>query len=456
MQQKDGKSKSMHFQKKCLSLGAAFCILFVGIFGKNTASAGNAEKIRQERKEEIQQETQADSKEDKGKKEVSKKQETDSQNTAGTGNASLSLTAPSAVLIEGSTGTVLYDKEKDAERMIASVTKIMTMLLIFEALDAGKISLDDSVTVSAHAASMGGSQVYLEENETQTVETMLKCISIASANDAAVAMAEHLAGSEEAFVEKMNARAAELGMVHTHFLNCCGLDDDITEGHYSSAYDVALMSKELVTKHPHVKDYSTVWMDTFIHTTRKGETEFGLTNTNRLVRTYEGITGLKTGSTSKAKYCLSATANRNGVDMIAVVLGAETPKDRFAEAASLLNYGFANTQVYKDLAETHRWEPLEILHGKKDYVSVGMEKDFSCIFTNGEDVAAVTGQALFAEKIKAPVKKGDVLGKMVYSYQEKEIGSAAIIALEDVEKAGYLDCLGKILRWYAGMEKKEV
>lgn len=428
------------YRKKYLSIFMAFCILCsrIGVVSfASAASFSDDVKMFSEKKQEQTEET-AEQEDDDAKG------STDSMN----------LTAPSAVLIEGSTGTILYEKDKDTERMIASVTKIMTMLLIFEALDDGKISLQDTVTVSAHAASMGGSQVYLEENETQTVETMLKCICIASANDAAVAMAEHLAGTEEAFVEKMNQRAEELDMTHTHFLNCCGLDNDVTQGHYSSAADVAKMSRELMTKHPQVKDYTTVWMDTFIHTTRKGESEFGLTNTNRLVRTYEGITGLKTGSTNKAKYCLSATANRNGVDMIAVVLGAATPKDRFAEAAALLNYGFSNVQRYQDEASSYQWEPLAVRNGKQKTVSVAMKENFSHIFIQGEDIAAVTGQAVFAETVKAPVEKGDTLGEMKYYYQEKEIGSVPLIALENVEKAGFLDCLWNIFCQYMGMEKQ--
>lgn len=452
------QKKSKYFLKKCLSLAIAFCILFSGIFPISTTVTASESTQQEETKRTPEQEKKEEKKKDtkteesKEEKKEAPENPTTTENLTGnnTGNG-MNLTAPSAILMEGSTGTILFEKDKDKERMIASVTKIMTMLLIFEALDAGRISLEDQVTVSAHAASMGGSQVYLEENETQTVETMLKCISIASANDAATAMAEHLAGSEEAFVEKMNTRAQELGMVHTHFLNCCGLDDDITSGHYSSAYDVALMSRELVTKHPEVKDYSTVWMDTFVHTTRRGESEFGLTNTNRLVRTYEGITGLKTGSTSKAKYCLSATANRNGVDMVAVVLGAQTPKDRFAEAATLLNYGFANTQVYKDTTDSHQWEPLKVSRGVKDTISLGMEKDFTYVFTKGENMDTVSGQAIFTENIKAPIKKGDILGEMAYLYEGEKIGSVALLALEDVEKAGFFTCLIKIFKKYAGV-----
>ncbi|HBZ65173.1 MAG TPA: D-alanyl-D-alanine carboxypeptidase, partial [Lachnospiraceae bacterium] len=209
--------------------------------------------------------------------------------------SAVDISAVSAVLIEGSTGDIIYEKDKDKELVPASITKIMTLTLIFEALDNGKLTLETPVSVSEYAASMGGSQVFLEPNETQTVDTMIKCISIASANDAAVAMAEKIAGSEEAFVKKMNEKAVALGMKHTQFKNCTGLDDNIESGHFSSAYDVALMSRELITKHPEISNYSTVWMDTIIHKTKKGESEFGLTNTNKLVRFYDGITGLKTG-----------------------------------------------------------------------------------------------------------------------------------------------------------------
>ena len=241
------------------------------------------------------------------------------------------ISAVSAVLIEGSTGDIIYEKDKDKELVPASITKIMTLTLIFEALDNGKLTLETPVSVSEYAASMGGSQVFLEPNETQTVDTMIKCISIASANDAAVAMAEKIAGSEEAFVKKMNEKAVALGMKHTQFKNCTGLDDNIESGHFSSAYDVALMSRELITKHPEISNYSTVWMDTIIHKTKKGETEFGLTNTNKLVRFYDGITGLKTGSTSKAKYCLSASARRDDMDLIAVIMAAPDHKKRFSK-----------------------------------------------------------------------------------------------------------------------------
>ena len=233
------------------------------------------------------------------------------------------IQAPSAILIEASTGQVIYEKNADESLHPASITKIMTLILIFDAISSGQISLDEDVTVSEHAASMGGSQVFLEAGEKQTVETMIKCIAIASANDACVAMAEHICGSEEVFVSKMNERAAGLGMNNTHFVNCCGLDAD---GHMTTARDVALMSRELINKYPKIHSYSTIWMDTITHVTRRGESEFTLTNTNKLIKQYEWATGLKTGSTSLAKFCLSATANRNGIELISVVMASPNGK----------------------------------------------------------------------------------------------------------------------------------
>ena len=247
------------------------------------------------------------------------------------------ISAPSAVLMEASTGTVIFEKDSDTARPPASVTKIMTMLLIFDALEEGSIGLDNEVTTSEYAASMGGSQVFLEPGEIQTVDTMLKCIAVASANDACVAMSEYICGSEEEFVRRMNERAKELGMKNTNFVNCNGLD---AQGHVTSARDIALMSRELITKYPQVHDYSMIWMENITHTTKKGTTEFGLTNTNKLVRQYEYTTGLKTGSTGDAKFCVSATGEKNGIEMIAVVMAAENSKERFADAVKLLNCCF--------------------------------------------------------------------------------------------------------------------
>lgn len=351
------------------------------------------------------------------------------------------VSAVSAVLIEGSTGEVLFEKDKDKELVPASITKIMTLNLIFEALDSKKISLDDMVTVSEYAAGMGGSQVFLEPNESQTVNDMIKCISIASANDAAVAMAEKIAGSEEAFVKQMNEKAAALGMKHTQFKNCTGLDDNIESGHYSSAYDVALMSRELITKHPEISDYSTVWMDKIIHKTKKGESEFGLTNTNKLVRFYDGITGLKTGSTSKAKYCLSATARRNDMDLISVVMAAPDHKKRFSEAQSLLDYGFANCCIYKDSDVAGSLSDISVLGGTKPTAATAPGSVFSHVFTSQADTETITKKITYREDITAPLPKGTVVGKVEYFYENECIGSIDITAKETIEEAGFRDYL---------------
>jgi len=358
----------------------------------------------------------------------------------------LNITSASAVLIEGSTGTILYEKNKDEQRMPASITKIMTLILIFEALDSGKIKLTDEVTVSEHAASMGGSQVYLEPNEKQTVDTMIKCISIASANDACVAMSEFIAGSESEFVNQMNAKAQELGMKNTHFLNCCGLDDDIKEGHYSSAYDIALMSRELVTKHPEISDYATVWMDEFTHVTKKGESKFGLTNTNKLVRYYNGITGLKTGSTSKAKYCLSASAKRNGIDLIAVVMAAPEPKTRFSEAASMLDYGFANCSMYSDDNTDMKIDPVVVKRGVISKITPKVISKFNYLLMKGQSADKIEKKVVMNENIYAPLEVGQQIGEVQYLYEGKNIGCVPVVVPEKIEEAKYKDYLVKVLK----------
>ena len=360
--------------------------------------------------------------------------------------ASVSILAKSAVLIENNSGRILFEKEKDTELVPASITKIMTLLLIFEALHNKKITLEDSVSTSEFAASMGGSQVFLEPGETQTVDTMIKCISIASANDAAVAMAEHVSGSETEFVKKMNEKAKELGMVHTSFKKCNGLDDSIQSGHYSSAYDVALMSRELITKYPEISNYSTVWMDEITHTTRKGTTQFGLTNTNKLIRTYNGITGLKTGSTSKAKYCLSATAERNGVSLTAVIMAAPDPKERFAEAAALLDYGFSNCTNYSEKASKIRIKPQKIINGVKDQINSEVTRDFSYTLCRNESSDKIEKKIMFMPDIKAPVKKGDKIGNVVYILNGKEIDKIPIKASEDIGEAGYITYFQRLLK----------
>lgn len=364
--------------------------------------------------------------------------ETDSSGTAS--GSAVNITAKAAVLIEGDTGEILIEKDKDKELVPASITKIMTLNLIFEAIDQGKISLDDEVSVSEYAASMGGSQVFLEPQETQTVNTMIKCISIASANDAAVAMAEKIAGSEQNFVKMMNEKAKKLGMKHTQFKNCTGLDDDIKSGHYSSAYDVALMSRELIMKHPQISKYSTVWMDSIVHKTKKGETNFGLTNTNKLVRFYEGITGLKTGSTSKAKYCLSATARRNGMNLIAVVMAAPDHKVRFSEAQALLDYGFANCSIYEDDFSDMNFEPLSVKSGIPSQIAVYPKGKFSHTFTSEFDQKKIQ-KKITCNDLAAPVKEGDEVGTISYTYNGKELGSVPLLARQNAEKAGYTDLL---------------
>ena len=358
-----------------------------------------------------------------------------------TSGGAVDISAVSAVLIEGSTGDIIYEKDKDKELVPASITKIMTLTLIFEALDNGKLTLETPVSVSEYAASMGGSQVFLEPNETQTVDTMIKCISIASANDAAVAMAEKIAGSEEAFVKKMNEKAVALGMKHTQFKNCTGLDDNIESGHFSSAYDVALMSRELITKHPEISNYSTVWMDTIIHKTKKGETEFGLTNTNKLVRFYDGITGLKTGSTSKAKYCLSASARRDDMDLIAVIMAAPDHKKRFSEAQALLDYGFANCHIYRDTDIAQALKPVPVQGGKEDQVVPVPKSTFSYLLKNEDSSAAPTRKISYFDAKKAPLKKGAPVGSVDYYEKDKKIGSVVLAASKDIPAAGFTDYL---------------
>jgi D-alanyl-D-alanine carboxypeptidase (penicillin-binding protein 5/6) len=354
----------------------------------------------------------------------------------------LDITSTSAVVIEGSTGTIIYEKDKDVKLKPASITKVMTLLLIFEALDSGKISLTDEVSVSEYAASMGGSQVYLEPNEIQTVETMIKCISIASANDASVAMGEFIDGSVESFVANMNKKAKELGMNNTNFVNPCGLDED---NHYSSAYDVALMSRALITEHPEISKYSTVWMDTIVHTTRKGESEFGLTNTNKLIKYYNGITGLKTGSTSLAKYCLSATANREGMDLIAVVLAAPDTKTRFREAAKLLDYGFANVSVYNDNNEDLVVVPIPVKKGVAEEVNYRVNDEFSYLCLKDTNPADITKEVTIAESVSAPIKENDKVGEVTYLLKGKKIGTVDIVATENIEKAGFKDYFKQLL-----------
>ena len=354
-------------------------------------------------------------------------------------NPDLAISSPSAVLMEVSTGTILYEKDAHEARSPASITKIMTLLLIFQELEAGNITLDEMVTTSAHAKSMGGSQVYLEEGEQQTVETLIKCIVVASGNDASVAMAEHIAGSEEEFVSRMNQEAERLGLENTHFEDCCGLTE--STGHYTTAADVAVMSRQLVDRYPQVLEYSSIWMENITHETRQGTTEFGLTNTNKMIRTYEGCVGLKTGSTSVAKYCVSSVAQRDGMTMLAVIMAAPDPKTRFADAAVLLNYGFGSCSLYVD-EDTAPGAPAEVKGGVEEEVSWEYEEPFRYLDTGGAALDAVEKE-LEIRQVKAPVKKGDVVGRAVYRLNGQEIGSIRLISSQEVRKAGYGDALKK-------------
>ncbi len=354
-----------------------------------------------------------------------------------------SVSAPSAVLMEPRTGKVIWEKDSHQVRPPASITKIMTLILIFDALEEGKIKLDDQVTTSEYAASMGGSQVFLEPGETQTVDTMIKCIAVASANDACVCMAELISGSEEQFVAAMNERAKGLGMNDTNFVNCNGLD---TEGHVTSAYDVALMSRELITKYPQIHEYSTIWMENITHTTAKGTKEFGLTNTNKLIRQYQYATGLKTGSTGEAKYCVSATAEKDGVEMIAVVMGAPDYKVRFADATAMLNYGFGKARVYTDTNEEQVGE-VPVKYGVEESVPLVCGQNFTYMDLEGADLAAIEKQAELPQEAEAPITAGGLAGRVVYRLGEQEIGSVDVLYGRDVPRAGFLDCFWKVLDW---------
>ncbi len=350
------------------------------------------------------------------------------------------VAATHALLMEVSTGTILMGKAEDERLQPASVTKIMTLLLILEAIEDGKIALTDMVTVSEHAASMGGSQVYLEPFEQQTVETMIKCIAVASANDACVAMAEHISGSEGDFVKQMNIRAAELGMTNTHFVNCCGLDDD---AHLTTAKDVALMSRELLLNHPQIHQYCTIWMENIIHTTARGSFEFGLTNTNKLIRQYEYATGLKTGYTSVAGFCVSASAKKDDIELVAVIMGGADSKSRFQDAITLLNSGFACCSLYQDV-DRAALPDMPVLGGVEDQVALEYAEDFSYVSTDGSNLSEIRRSLELPESVDAPVQKGDSVGKVTYVLNGKTIGSSRITAAAGVEKAAYRDYLKRV------------
>ena len=353
--------------------------------------------------------------------------------------------APSVVLMEASTAKVIYEKDAYTKRSPASVTKVMTLLLIFEELEKGNIKLEDLVTTSAYAKSMGGSQVYLEEGEHQSVETMIKCITVASGNDASVAMAEYISGTEKGFVDKMNEKAKELGMTNTNFIDCCGLTD--SDNHYTCAYDVAIMSRELITKYPQIYDYSTIWMEDITHTTERGSSSFTLSSTNKLLKQYEWTTGLKTGYTSKAKFCISATAEKDNIELIAVVMGADTSPDRNADAVALFNYGFNISRLYVD--DNCNDLPNAIIKGGvSEEAKLMCEYPFSYLDIEGRDLTQISKEIRLQEEIKAPVKAGQTAGEVVYFFNGEWIGSVPLLYEESVDEANYLHYLKTLMDGY--------
>ena len=357
----------------------------------------------------------------------------------------LTISAPSVCLMEASTGQVIYEKNADEPRSPASITKIMTLILIFDALASGKIQMDDQVVTSAYAKSMGGSQVFLEEGEMQTVDTLIKCIAVASGNDAAVAMAEFIAGSEEEFVSRMNEKAQELGMENTHFLDCCGLSD--SDDHHTTARDVAVMSRELITKYPEVFDYTTIWMEDITHNTARGSSTFTLSSTNKLLKQYQWTTGLKTGSTSKAKYCVSATAKKNDIELIAVVMAAPDYKARFDDAVTLLNYGYSVSAIYHD-DNTEKLPQLKVAGGVADTVELAYEEPFAWLDTKGSDLSLVEKTVNLPEEAQAPVEEGQKAGEAVYRLNGETLGTVNVVYAQSVAAAGSRDYLKKVLAYF--------
>ena len=344
---------------------------------------------------------------------------------------SLNLNAPSAVLIEADTGKILFEKNKDRERACASITKVMTLLLVMEALDSGQLKLDQKLTASAHAASMGGSDIWLEEGESMTVDDLIKATAVASANDAAVVLAEAISGSEDAFVDKMNKRAKSLGMKNTTFLNCNGLDEN---GHLTTAYDVALMSRELI-KYPKIFEYTSIWLDNL----RGGKTQ--IVNTNKLLKTYDGITGLKTGTTAEAGCCVSATAERDGLSLVAVVLGCKSGTERFKDAASLLDYGFANYTTQKLALPKNARDDVQVEGGMVKTIKVECS-DPGDMIVSRMATNKITSELKIKKKIEAPIKKGDRVGEVNYYLDGELLKNIPITAKESVDKMTFSSVLG--------------
>ena len=355
--------------------------------------------------------------------------------------AQLDVAGKSAVLIDVATGTVLYEQNAHEPLAPASVTKVMTMLLIMEAIDSGKIGWDDMVTASEAAAEKGGSQIYLKVGESLSVSDMLKSIAVSSANDCACAMAEHIAGSESAFVDMMNAKAKELGMNDTNFVNCTGLDDgEEAANHRTSAYDIALMSRELLKNHPDIKKFTTIWMDTV----RNGA--FGLSNTNKMVRFYAGCTGLKTGFTSNAGYCLSASAERDGMELIAVVMGSKTSQERFSACKSMLDYGFANFALYTPVLQEGASVPVKL--GKAEAVSAVPSGQTDLLIEKAQR-SAITTEIQLESSVTAPVSKGQRLGMLIIKSGEQTLTQVPLVAEEGVERLSWGDVMLKVLRQMA-------
>ena len=351
--------------------------------------------------------------------------------------ADMQIEAKSALLMDVATGQVLYEQDANTPLAPASVTKVMTMLLIMEAIDSGKIKWEDSVTASEEAAAKGGSQIYLKAGETMTVEEMVKSIAVSSANDCACAMAEHIAGSEAAFVQRMNDRAAELGMKDTKFVNCTGLDDSAeAKEHKTSAHDIAVMSRELLQNHPDIKKYTTIWMDTV-----RGGT-FGLSNTNKLVRFYSGATGLKTGFTAGAGYCLSASAQREGMELVAVVMGCETSPKRFAACKSLLDYGFANYALIQPQTPEDLFVPVKL--GKLETVQAVPAQETPLLIDKGQK-SSVSIQTELEETVDAPVSKGQRLGTMTVLSGQQVLAQIPLVAETAVEKLSFGDIFYRLL-----------
>jgi len=350
------------------------------------------------------------------------------------------ITAPAAVLMDASGGKVLYSKNPHEVRCCASITKVMTLILVMEALDSGKIHLNDMVTASEHASSMGGSDIWLEPGEKMTVNDMIKATVVASANDAAVALAELVCGSEETFVSRMNEKAKQLGMKETVFKNCNGLDED---GHVTSAYDVAVMSRELI-KHKKIYEYTGIWMDEL----RGGKTQ--IVNTNKLLKSYSGITGLKTGTTSKAGSCITATAQRNGLSLISVVLGSESGKQRFKDAAALLDYGFANYAMYTPKTPQKAITEIPVTNGMSKSVKTTAFVNDRFMIKAGDD-KNITCSVKLRESLQAPVKKGDKVGTIVYMCGKEKAGEYPVKAAEDVKEMTLTDVFGIMFRFgYTG------